>query len=152
MSNATETETDADAGRASRRDVRVDHLGFVNELTKHFADPLKQQIKLRMNERKLDLAEGDFFEGLLVRGESSSIDPAKYLKLFEKGRITRADFLSALSIKRTAATVFLSEKEVDAISDATPATPQLRVSRRKGVEIKLVDAVRGLADAIGPPV
>jgi hypothetical protein len=135
--------------RVSRRDVRVDHVGFVDELDKHFGKPTREAIKQRMKEGKLDLSEADFFEGLLVESNTSTIDPAKFFNLFCKGRMKKAEFLSAISIGKKAASVFMSQKEIDAISASEPATPKLMISRRKGAEIKLVDAVRGLASAIG---
>lgn len=135
--------------RTSRRDARVDHVGFCNELVKHFAEPTKVAVKNRLLERELDLAEGDFFEGLLIRTCSSVIDPGKLLRLFEKRQITREQFVSAISVRREAAKDFLPGIELAEISEEMPAIASLRITRRKGVEVKLADALRGLGEVIG---
>ena len=138
----TKTETEE---RASARDVRVDQIGFVGELQKHFADDLKTAVKAKMSGDGLQHVEGDYFDGLLVDGyDVQTIDPAKFLKLYEDGKIKRAEFLSALKIANKPAAEFLSGKEIDRISTTAAGQSQLRVTRKKGVEIKLTDAVRGL--------
>lgn len=75
--------------RKTARNVRVDQIGFVNELVKHYADDLKSSVKVRMLENGVEVAEGDFFSGLLVGRSATVIDPAKFLKLLEKEEITR---------------------------------------------------------------
>jgi hypothetical protein len=132
----------------SAMNARIDQLGFVNELVKRFSDPLKDQIKWEMTQAAADRAAGLRFEALLVRGTSSLVDPAKFLQLYERGKLSRAQFVSAIRVQRDAALDALSRDALDAISTATPSSPALRVTRIKGVEIVLIDAVRAIADAI----
>ena len=133
--------------RAVGNDRRVDQIGYVAELVKQFADPAKAALKLRMAQREIDLAEGSKFQALLVAGVSIGVvDPARLLKLYESKQITRQQFLSAITVRNEPCRQFLSRDAIDAISAQKPAEPRLTVSRRKGVEISLVEAVRELAE------
>jgi len=83
---------------------------------------------------------------------SEKIDPVKWFRLFEAGKISRAAFLECLSVQREAAKEYLSVREIDRISTAAPQpTLSLKVTRKKGVEILLVDAVRSISQAITEP-
>lgn len=136
--------------RAVGNDRRVDQIGYVAELVKQFADPAKAALKLRMAQREIDLAEGSKFQALLVAGVSIGVvDPARLLKLYETKQITRQQFLSAITVRNEPCRQFLSRDAIDAISAQKPAEPRLTVSRRKGVEISLVEAVRELAEIGG---
>ena len=130
------------------RDVRVDQLGFASELQKQHVDNLKSAVKVRMDGEGLTRVEGDYFEGLLVPQDVTSIDPAKLLALYAKDKITRAQLLSCLSVKKEPLAVFLTGGQIAAMSETKPGTPQLRVTRKKGVEVKLVDALKKLGDSI----
>jgi hypothetical protein len=135
--------------RTIARDIRVDQIGFVGELQKQFVEPLKATLKARMGERQIDVCEGEYFSALLVEGGTLSVvDAGKFVRLYESKSITRAEFLSAIAVRNDPCRAFLSGKELAAISEQTPASPQLRVSRKKGVEVRLVDAVKGIASAI----
>lgn len=133
------------ATAAVPRDVRVDQIGFVNELVSQHANNLKTALKVRMDNDSIERVRGDVFEGLLVSTFVSTVPPAKLLALYEKDKITRAQFLSALSVRKEPLEAFLSGDEIRRISETTPGNPQLRVNRIKGVELKLVDAVKGLS-------
>jgi hypothetical protein len=136
--------------RAVGNDRRVDQIGYVAELVKQFAEPAKAALKLRMAQREIDLAEGSKFQALLVGGGSIGVvDPARLLKLYEGKQITRQQFLSAITVRNEPCRQFLSRDAIDAISAQKPAEPRLTVSRRKGVEISLVEAVRELAEIGG---
>lgn len=124
---STDTETQA----PPRRDVRVDQIGFCKELERRHADTLIAAVKLKMAAEVVERVEGDYFTGLLVGGTVRTVDPAALLKLLTKEKITVAQFLSAISVQ------------------IKPATPKLVVARKKGVEILLVDALKGLGTAIG---
>jgi hypothetical protein len=133
------------------RDVRVDHLGLVGELVRQFAEPLKARVKASMDERETDRVEGDRFEALLVAGGVvQTIDPAKFLRLYERKLITRAQLLSALRVSADPAGEFLSRADIEKISEFKPSAAQLRVKRKAGVEVGLVEAVRSLAAAVEP--
>jgi hypothetical protein len=131
------------------REIRVDRIGFANELVKQFADGLKDDVKARMKSEELDVVEGDFFEGKYVQGTVGTVDPVRVFKLIKSGRLKESEFLQCIRVERGKLEEFLSGRDIDALSSFAPSTPQLRVSRKKGVEVKLVDALRGLNQAIG---
>lgn len=133
------------------RDQRIDQIGFAAELQKHYADDLKTAVKMRMAENATPRAEGDFFEALLIADQTrKSIDAAKIFKLLEQQKITKKQLLSAITIKLDAAREFLSREQLDKLCDQTPASPTLRVTRKHGVELKLVDALAGLSAGLAP--
>lgn len=134
------------------RDVRVDHIGFCNELASKLANDLKSAVKVRMAGEEIDRVRGDYFEGQLVQSTVSTVDPAKLLAMYAKEKITRAQMLSALTVKKEPLAEFLTGAQIDAISESGPGTPQLRITRIKGVELKLVDAVKGLGESIAAAV
>lgn len=130
-------------------DPRIDQLGYAGELQKKYADDLKTQVKADMLGRGIERLFGRQFEGLLVTGSSTSIDPEKFLKLYESGRITRKQYLSALSVRKEPAKDAVSGDELARISSAAPTSPALYVTRIKGVEISLVDCLQQLAQHVG---
>ena len=136
---------------APARDFRIDQIGFAGELQKRHVDNLKSAVKVRMTGEGLDLVAGDFFEGRLVATETGVVDPAKLLNLWAKDKITRAQLLSALSVRKEPLAEFLSRGEIEAMSTTAAGSPQLRVTRIKGVELKLVDAVKGLGESLPGP-
>lgn len=138
----------SDKERKTCRDTRVDHIGFVKELGKHFADPINDAIKARLGSEKIDLAEGDLFQGLYLPGHRSALVADKFLRLYDAGKITRAQFLSILSIKRDPAKKFLCEDQLDAMSISLPDAPSLTVTRKQGVELALVDVIKALGPLI----
>jgi hypothetical protein len=132
------------------RDVRIDRIGFASELQKQYVDDVKSAVKSDMLERETTLAEGDYFEARLVAGGTvGTIDPRKFHRLIDRGSLKLADFLACCRIDRGKAEELVAGKDLDRMSEFRPASPQLRVTRKKGVEIKLVDALKGLGAAIG---
>jgi hypothetical protein len=134
--------------QAIARDVRVDRIGFANELSKQFADKLKADVKTRMAEEKLELVEGEYFEGKFVQGTVGTVDPRKVYRLIKSGKLSESQFLECVRVDRGKLEQYLAGKDIDRLSDFSPATPQLRVTRKKGVEVKLVDALKGLNAAL----
>lgn len=130
------------------RDIRVDAIGFVNELVAHFANELKTKVKSGMMEKGAERAEGDAFDALLVAGEISTVDPAKFLRKYEKGEISKKDFLSAISVARGKAEEFMAPRDLDLISDTKASSPSLRVTRKKGVNPTLVESVKAVGAAV----
>lgn len=131
------------------RDARVDQIGFANELAKQHIDGLKDAVKTRMLDGEVQLVEGDFFQGLLVAGGTvGTICPRKFHRLLKQGKITEDQFHACISVQRKPAEQYCSGKELDRMSEFKPASPRLVVSRKKGVEPSLVDAIRGLSKAI----
>lgn len=131
------------------RDQRVDPIGFVKELQDQHADGLKQAVKGRMEAGDLERVRGDFFEGLLVRPNAAPVDPSDLLRLYERKSITREELCSALSVKKEPLAEFLTQRQIDKLAgEGTPATPRLCVSRIKGVEVTLVEAMIGLSESL----
>lgn len=130
------------------RDQRIDHIGFVNELTKHFADPAKDRVKHAMALKGADRAEGDFFDALLVGGETRTIDARKFMQLLDRGRLTHSQFSQCIHVNKKAVEEFLCGEEIDRISTTSPRTPALYVTRKKDAQIELVDAIRSLGAVI----
>jgi len=132
------------------RDRRIDWLGAVKELAKYFDEQVKPKVKATLVGKKAARAVGDFFESILVPGQPvASIDPAKFLRLYEQGKIKKADFVAALTVNKTAAAKVLSGKEIDAISlPGKPRDDSLTVTRRKGVEFDLVKAIKTMGEEL----
>lgn len=134
------------------RDARVDHAGFCGELDATFNKPLRGKIKDSMLGKKLDLAEADYFQGVLISGWSSDVDKVKFLEAFEKGEISKKDFLAAIEVKKGVCKEFIAPRRLNELCHKPTRYESLRIERKKGVEIKLVDAAEGIARAIAPPV
>ena len=131
-----------------KRDCRLDLIGYVAELQDRFADPLRDKVKSELIAARETNAAADAFEALIVEGVKTDIDAAKFLKLYEAGKMTRAQFVEAISVRKGPALKVLSGVELGKISTESPIVPQMRVSRIKAVEVGLVDAVRSIAAAI----
>lgn len=132
------------------RDVRVDTIGFAEELAKHFAKPNREKLKDDVKAKGLDAVEGDFFVGELrnANGRIKTISPAKFFKLVKSGRITQKQFEECIEVIRAKAQEYLGDRDLDAISDEQPAAPQFWIFRKKGVEPKLVQELQALGDAL----
>lgn len=131
------------------RDGRLDEIGVVKELARHFDKEVIPAVKGRMAERGQELAEADVFQGLLATGTTETIDPDKFLALFEAGTLTREQFVQCISVRKGSredpgASRYLSGAQISAISRKTKNTPALTVTRIKGVEAKLLETVEQL--------
>ena len=125
-------------------DHRADQIGFVNELQRLHADRLKSALKCRMLDNELTRVCGDYFEGLLVEGTIGTVDPKKLFKMLQAGEISEKDFLGCVKVNREAALKIVAERDLDKLSTFVDATPSLRVTRIKGVNLELVEALNGL--------
>lgn len=130
-----------------KRDVRVDQIGFVDELQKLFADPLKEAVKAK--HAAGDRLEGDFFTGRIDAASKTTVNAAKWFKLFNDGKISRAQFLDAITVSTTDAKRVLGETEFDKVSTTIAGANRLTVARKKDVELGLVRAVQSLHQTIG---
>jgi hypothetical protein len=139
---------DAESPAAVVRDVRVDRIGFVNELVKNYADALKTGVKVAMLDKSAERAAGDYFDALLVQGSTRTIDPKDLYKLLKSGAINEKQFCSAVTVKLDACGEFLSRDQIARLADERPSSPQLRITRKKGVSIGLVEAIKAVSDAI----
>lgn len=141
----------ADAPQAKLpRDVRVDQIGYVDEVKKQYADDLKTAVKSHMLEDELVRVTGDAFEGLLVQGRERTVPPAKLLRMYEQKKITKAQFLACMKVGNEAADKLLGKAAVARMSKFEDAPPKLCVTRIKGVEITLVDALKQLNKTARP--
>jgi hypothetical protein len=129
------------------REARLDPIGFAS-LLEPWAKDQRTGVKMSMIAKGAERATGDCFEGLVYTFTPATIDTNKFVKLFERGGMSRAQFISCLTIKKDAAGEFLSRQEIEAISNEQMPVENLKVSRIKTVEVKLVDAVKRLAEAI----
>jgi len=139
------------AERKIVRDIRIERIGLVEELKKHFTDDLRTGVKLSLVEKGANVAESEHFEGLLVQSERSTIDPAKWLKLYTDGLITRKQFLGALTVVNKAAYEILTPPQIARISSTTPGEPQLRITRKTGPEFEIGELVRRLSAEFSGP-
>jgi len=141
-------EDPEDPGRAKViREARLDQIGFAS-LLEPWAKDQRTGVKLSMITKGAERATGDCFEGLVYSFTPATIDPAKFFRLFERGGMSRGQFLACLTVKRDEAAEFLSRQAIAAISNEQMPVEALKVSRIKTVEVKLVDAVKRLAEAI----
>jgi hypothetical protein len=129
-----------------RRDVRVDQIGFVNELMKRFADPLKDKVKADQADKVV--LEGDFFEGAITSSTDTEISASGWFRLYESKVIDRAQFVDGLKVSTTVAKRVLDEKTLNRLSKQSPGPRKLTITRKKTVELGLVTAVRNLGDTI----
>lgn len=127
------------------RDKRIDQLGFLSDLQKHYGDDLKTAVKVVMTEKDADRAAGDLFDALLVQSAVSTADPDQFLQLFFDGVITRAQLVASIRVSNDAALDAIGREKLESISSTKPGSPALRISRKKGVEISLVKALQELA-------
>lgn len=132
------------------RDAHIDQIGLIEELKRKHAEKLRVQLKARLlqsvGENGCARAEADRFEALLVTGLSSArIVPKKFFGLLKSQTITEADFISCLSVSREKAMNLLGSKLLDPISKKFNQPDRLAITRKKGVEFDLVEAVRKLA-------
>jgi hypothetical protein len=129
-----------------KRDVRVDRIGFANELAKQYVDPLKDKVKAAHPAGTR--LEADYFEATIAASTSTEIPASKWLRLHEAGEIDRAQFLSAISVSPAEAKKILSERDYKKIAKTGEGSPRLNVRRRPGVEIALIDALNYISATV----
>jgi hypothetical protein len=131
--------------RKPRRDVRVDYIGLVGELEKHWIDDKKSGVKMKVKAglEVGDVVLGDLFEGHLHGTTVSEISISGVLKLYENRSISRADLVELISgISSDAAKKIIDPKALKRLQRTFPGTPRLNVDRRKGYELSLAEAAR----------
>jgi hypothetical protein len=127
------------------RDIRVEQLGFVNELYDQFFKPLNDEVKKSMIAKGQELVRADFFEGKIVQATPTFVDNDLLLRLYDAGKLTRKELLTLIGAKVEPCRKFFSAKDLAKISVKGTLTNKLCVERIDGVEVALVDAVRALA-------
>lgn len=132
------------------RDIRVDRIGFVNELVSEYIggdDGVKAKLKATLAPG--DEAFADFFESKLVAATDSSVSVSALMKLYECRAISRAQFVDCLTASASKVTKLgLPLKVVKRLVKSFPGTPRLIVNRIKGMEFDLADAITALHGAI----
>lgn len=136
-----------------RRDVRVDRLGFVQELAKVYIDGtdarpgIKPQVKATMQPG--EVVEGDFFEATLTGTTAAAVDVPALIRMYDKNLITRGELASCLTGSAEAVgKLGLTKARLTTIISRRAGTPRLNVKRREGVAVPLVNAVLGLHAAL----
>lgn len=133
-----------------RRDIRVDRIGFVGELVKHYIDGdngIKPALKraMRVGSRR----QGEFFAALLCADSCSQVDVKGLLLLYEKGVIPRKAFLDCISASAPAVRKLnVHPRRIGRLIKTMPATPRLIVERIKGRDVSLTQAIIALHEAI----
>ena len=130
------------------RDVRVDRVGYAQELVRLWADPIRASVKTKMKEQELDVVEGDRYEGKIAAATTSSIDAAKFFRQFKAGKIKEADFISAIRVSREAAAAFMPPRDLEAITEREPGEPRFTISRKKGIDLPLAAVIAGINEAV----
>jgi hypothetical protein len=132
--------------RKVARDIRVDTVGLIQELERRAAKELRDKVKKRMIDEPLDVVHGERFTGILLPGaDVGSIDPEKWMKFWLDEKITKKQFLEAISVGNADARKALGDDVVDRISDFRKSAPKFTVERIKGYEPSLLEVVRELA-------
>jgi len=131
------------------RDVRVDRIGAMNALVKHIKEPALEAVKQALEAKGARAAAGDGYRGLLVAGTTRQVNPRRWLGLYNAGKITLNQFLSALSIRTARAREVLSEKDLERISEEEPTAPQLRVSAIPDAQLDVAAALTALGEELG---
>jgi hypothetical protein len=146
------SENSAPAADVSKvgRDVRVDVIGFAEELAKQFARPERDKLKKAVAAKGLAAVEGDFFRGELrgAGGSIKTISPRRFFDLIKSGRITQKQFLDCISVERGKAEEYLGDRDLDAISDEIPTGPSFWIFRKRGVEPQLVSELEHLGKTL----
>jgi hypothetical protein len=125
-----------------RRDVRVDRLGFVKELADQYGGPIRDAMKAAMEEG--ERVEGDFFEGLLAGSTSTTINKAALLRMYEAKKLTKAEFLDCIEGSVSGAKRRIDPKLLKTLCKTSEGSCSLRIARKKGVQVELVDALKAL--------
>lgn len=149
----SETLLEADAAAAPpaappARDVRVDRVGYAEDLLKLWAVPMKDALKGRMARDTLTIVEADRYVGRLSGSTSSIVDPVAFFKLYKKGKISERDFVACLRISKEAAEGFMAPPELAKISESKPGASRLTISRRKGIDLPLKEVIDGIVEAM----
>lgn len=138
-----------DETAAPVRDVRVDRIGYCQDLLKLWSDPMRKALKDRLKADEIAAVEGDYYEGKLAAPPNvRKIDPAKFYKLLKAKKIKEKDFLRAIAVSGSAAEEFMAPRDLEAISTFEPGEPRFTISRKKGIDVPLATAVANVANAM----
>lgn len=128
------------------RDIRVDTVGFINELVKHLKEPNVDAIKTALKAKRSTEAAGDVFAAKLVGGGGVTlIDPMKWFALWKAKTITRHQLFEGMRINVEFAEELLSGEDLARISSIVPSPKRLCFDRIGDVPPDIKQAVAALA-------
>jgi hypothetical protein len=132
-----------------KRDRRVDEIGLLKALIKQHLEPLIEKVRGYMDDNEIGQLLGTLFTAKLIEGATETIDPGKFLKLWENGEMTRKDLIGCLKVtKKPACEVVpaatLRRRKIMTTNDPTVS---LRVVANPGVDLGTADVIDGV-DAI----
>lgn len=130
------------------RDKRIDYLGLIGELNRHYADDIKEAVKQEMALKKAARVEGDLFYGLLTVPDFTSIDVGEFVNLCRKMKIPESRYRQALTVNKKAALEVLSGEQLGRISTIKPGSPTLTPRRLIEAPPDLLTAVKEITAAV----
>ena len=100
---------------------------------------LKDKIKADMLKKSALFAESDHVVARLMPGAAKmTIDPVEFFKLVCAKKITQSEFLSCVTVNKTAARELLSPRDIEAVSKEAPAGgPILFTEFKPGISASL---------------
>ena len=125
-------------------------LGFVQELVKQWIElkPGGMKARVKADMQVGEAVEGDFFFARLDASSETEISVSAVLKLYEQQAISRSELVESLSVRNEPARKILPPKTIQRISRTFVGTARLVVSRKDGVEIGLIEAVRRISGVL----
>jgi len=139
-SSTSKPAVEIDLGRA------IDRIGFLDELWSRIGDPLRANVKGAM--RLGTKAPGAWFEAHKIGGMKTVVEAEGFVRLWESGKITRAQFVATISVLVAPARELLAEGDFARISASEAATPKLTVKRLPEMTVELADAMEEVALAV----
>jgi hypothetical protein len=105
-------------------------------------DPAAEAVKEHLTKKGATRCYGDTFEALLVgSGEGVEVDASKFLDLYAKGRIKRAQLVGSIKVSVEKARELLSAADFQRVTHAVPAAKRLTPRRIKDEPVDLVAAL-----------
>ncbi len=98
-----------------------------------------------MLKKKTDIIAGDVFRAILVRNTPTEVDPEGFVKLWEKGKITRAQFISAIKVSIEASAAVAHPDDIKKITSDKSEVVQIRFEPLQKAPIEVVDAIKALS-------
>jgi len=140
MSTAIKTKSDLAAA--------IDRIGVAQDLHFLLLKGEREAVAARLTELAADHSLGETHQVRRAGRTEGEISARRFYNLFKSGKITEAQFISAISVGRTAALEFMTAPEVEKLTTRTDGTPRCTFSRQKGVEPELAARLRELADYV----
>ncbi len=132
-------------------DRRIDQIGFINEIVRQYIEGdggIKAQLKAAL-ERRGEL-RGEYFLARLDQAQGRGIEAIHILRLLARGRITQAQAADMFTVRMSVADEVLDAATRHRLTTITPLSPRLVIQRLPGVQVELVEAIRGLTRTLRP--